>query len=854
MSHRSTRAGVARNEQEALSRSLLAAALGLFLLALPGAAQEWKSPLWGRDYILIDKEDGAADVAKILGPDSVAYEAFTAAYVPRESGAAVGRALEQAGVRYERETDRWETLARRDRERSTAWSGLGIKPRPLPNLYLARFAFPILPEWLKTASACGAEVKVVLDSTTVILRSGSPGSLFRCGGFRHLAWLDPFSTEDRAEPELFADSEAPDPGSFSLQFFPGTAFETALGSLPPGTELIGSDLSPLTGTLSLQVTATREEIVQLIEESEHLLAVTRRGQDAPSDERQGQILAGNHNGTAVTAPGYLTWLSGRGLSGSGNQQTVAVFDTGYDDGTSAGPHHPDLENPHRYLDGISYVTGAPLTDTGGHGTMVAGIISGNGAAGAGSGAADCQGFNYGTGIAPQTRLVPIKIFNYISTGTVSSTCSTSPSATADSTLRTAFEFSRNTSTGANKALLSNHSWNGASGYTTTSALFDEMVIDANTTLSGTQPMTVVVSAGNVGASNPACTTTPIDDSVRAPATAKNVITVGATESYRPVSMCQPPAGCGNWCSTLAQDATNINRLAYFSSKGKFFERFDLGDPPLTDLRYAHNVRIKPDLVAPGVRVTSTVPYQVPAFTCTNALCTQFYPASPLTYHSYAQGTSFSAPAVTGAAALLRKFLLDRGLDPAPSLVKAILVATADDLGNFPDYNGDHRPSYFYGWGRVNVNRATDSVARNYVNESAGLAVSTGQERSFPVTLGDPAKDIYIVLAWSDPPSVTGSSQTGLKNDLRLTVSEGVGSPFWRGNNFLENKSAGVDNGYSHRFVLGGDPTLEDSINTVEAVFIPANTFPAGKQLTIKVTGVSVTQGPQKFAVFSYNTV
>ena len=61
-------------------------------------------------------------------------------------------------------------------------------------------------------------------------------------------------------------------------------------------------------------------------------------------------------------------------------------------------------------DGNSYVSGTTLVDTGGHGTMVAGIISGNGATG--SGAADCQGFYYGTGIAPLTRLVPIKIFHY----------------------------------------------------------------------------------------------------------------------------------------------------------------------------------------------------------------------------------------------------------------------------------------------------------------------------------------------------------------------------------------------------------------------------------------------------------
>ena len=109
----------------------------------------------------------------------------------------------------------------------------------------------------------------------------------------------------------------------------------------------------------------------------------------------------------------------------------------------------------------------------------------------------------------------------------------------------------------------------------------------------------------------------------------------------------------------------------------------------------------------------------------------------------------------------------------------------------------------------------------------------------------------IVPAWSDPPSATStSSQVPLINDLRLTVN--YFASFWRGNNFNENKWGSLDNGYSYHFVLGGDPTLEDSINTVEAVFIPANTFSVDQQLTLKVTGVPVPSGPQKFALYGYN--
>jgi hypothetical protein len=41
------------------------------------------------------------------------------------------------------------------------------------------------------------------------------------------------------------------------------------------------------------------------------------------------------------------------------------------------------------------------------------------------------------------------------------------------------------------------------------------------------------------------------------------------------------------------------------------------------------------------------------------------------------------------------------------------------------------------------------------------------------------------------------------------------------------------------------------MNTVEAVFIPANTFPAGSQIILRVKGSSA-QSAQKFAIYAYN--
>jgi hypothetical protein len=154
---------------------------------------------------------------------------------------------------------------------------------------------------------------------------------------------------------------------------------------------------------------------------------------------------------------------------------------------------------------------------------------------------------------------------------------------------------------------------------------------------------------------------------------------------------------------------------------------------------------------------------------------------------------------------------------------------------------------------VSINRLTDPTAESFFRDNPAAPVSTGQTQSWTRTVSNPSKDIYIVLAWSDPPSdVPGSSQVALKNDLALTIEENAsGFPLWQGNNFRENKE-GVDNGYSHRFMGASDTTLVDSINNVEAVFIPAGTFSAGKTLTIKVKGTNVSQGSQAFSVYAWN--
>jgi subtilisin family serine protease len=536
-------------------------------------------------------------------------------------------------------------------------------------------------------------------------------------------------------------------------------------------------------------------------------------------------VAGNHTATAVTSPGYLTWLQNAGLRTAANQQTVCVMDLGYDDGQPwSGTQHPDLPTGARIVDAKSFVTGSTaVPDAFGHGTFVAGIIAGNGA----GGTVDGQGFRVGLGIAPDAKLVIAQIRDK-----AAGSCGYSTQLTATA-LGQVLDFCRATSSGVDKALVVNYSQNGTINYWDLEArLFDQRVIDGYSAGS-TEPLTIVVSAGNKGTGD--------DSMVQSPATGRNVIAVGSTQSYRPSTEAgAPPLACtGTFANSPTEEANDLSKVSSYSSRGAPFG-------PGTSATVLFT-RVKPDLVAPGGRAMSPVPLQSQDKYICQGLCRKYWldPPSGNNYHSYAQGTSFSAPVVSGVAALVRKWFLDRtpSINPSPALVKASLIATADDIGTT-----DHRPSNASGWGRVNLKRATDPAARFYIDNAP---VSTGGYLSLTKTIDDPTKATFVVLAWSDatPGTLTTTPIGPLVNNLSLSVDRAGAAIGWRGNNFNE-VLLGTDDGYSYTYTFGG--SLDDTINTVEAVFLPPNTFTAGQQVIIRVVGIDVPNGPQPIAVYAYN--
>jgi hypothetical protein len=924
-------------------RSILT--LPLFVLAaaisLPLAATPWQSPaLAGLEYVEVQKpvltiEGGGEEtlpsdpettfgplslkLLDLLGNSPVDYPSFVAAYVPKDQVATIEAEADAAGLLFTHGIDSWlqlpfhafETAAEEDRTSKDFPESFASTP--VSGFFLVQFAYPPKQKWLTEMETCGATPLGVFQARTYLFQAADTSVFLGCSPAPFVAWIDSYLTTDRIDPLLLTEESS---AGYLLQMRGDvdlSAKASSVGTLAPSIaldELISQDEPP---SRFLAVRTSFPDLANLAANDPDLLSIVPRGEAQWSDERQGQIVAGNvlANGQGLTGPGYRPWLECPPWSPPGNcksvlagtnHQLIGMIDSGFDDGSqplTGVNHHPDLEsvplppppalpgpdNEERLLEIKNFTNDLkkvppepqlpPSGDQAGHGTMVAGILVGQGHPqisdqpfGSGGptfvgGGKDDQGYFRGSGISPFSRLVVAQV-----SSNAAALIDTIPAGRHDRAL----QWMRSSGT-TDRAMTINESWNktqlvsgqvlALAAYDQGAQFYDARVLDADIVRPGLQPTTVVFSAGNQ-AYVPA-TNTSRYDSVGSPATAKNVITVGASESYRPLSQAgAPPLDCRDDNPNsppppkgrvgLSEDATNAGRVARFSGRGQVFQ--GKGIAPNKAL---HQVRIKPDLVAPGVRVFSTVPYNVP----------QTYPDSPQIgvgcaayfpplgsghYFTYGSGTSFAAPVVTGCAAHLRKWFMDRATNPSPALVKAALIATADNLGGL--VGNDHRPSASYGWGRVNLARMLDPRISRFFVDRADRPVSSTLPRVFERTISDTTRDTVVLLSWSDPPApIVGNSQAALVNNLQLVVEElnAAGGPTgnWRGNNFQENVK-GNDTGYSVRFPSAPDLPVTDSINTVEAVFIKANTVPAGRKLRITISAPAVTQGTQTFAVYALN--
>ena len=265
--------------------------------------------------------------------------------------------------------------------------------------------------------------------------------------------------------------------------------------------------------------------------------------------------------------------------------------------------------------------------------------------------------------------------------------------------------------------LSQNSWGFTYGPPNRYGRYDSATaaIDAVITGNKGKRISIMWAAGN---ERPTCDNGQYD-CIIIPGTAKNTITVGATNS-------------------------DDDSMTSFSSWG-----------PTDD------GRLKPDVVAPGCEaggegfIKSTLPgdtYGGPGW------C----------------GTSMATPAVSGSVALLiQDFNETHNIYPLPSTIKAILIHTAKDLGNAG-------PDYSFGYGRINATKAIDLIKSD--TESNNTIIEDeipeqGKEDIYEIKVPSGQIQLKVTLAWDDYQGTPNAAKE-LVNDLDLLLISPSGTNYY----------------------------------------------------------------------------
>ncbi|MDQ3985138.1 MAG: S8 family serine peptidase [Actinomycetota bacterium] len=323
-----------------------------------------------------------------------------------------------------------------------------------------------------------------------------------------------------------------------------------------------------------------------------------------------------------------------------------------------------------------------------------------------------------------------------------------------------------------------------------------------------EDMVVVTAVGNSGDMTPGLT--------EGPTTAKNDFSSGAgANGSRPMN--------------------SIDSLFRFSSRG-----------PTLDGRFG------PTVITPGISVISAKG------------------GSRSEAHAL-EGTSMSAPVLTGLATLTREYFYEgwgpsdgdgfgrgspsreRSHNPSAALVKAALVNGAERMRGW--YTGDsfeardedgQWPSNGQGFGRANLDNALffegDDLNNWYhdvwrADAEAFTALTGPQQRTYEIE-AHPDKPLDVTLAWTDAPNSLVGAGPSLINNLDLTVTSPDGTVYV-GNNFNTETDPSADAAFTEP-----GPAPPDTRNVEERVRIldPSGTY------TIKVAAPEVITGPQGFGL------
>ena len=624
------------------------------------------------------------------------------------------------------------------------------------SVYLLQFEGPVQADWKRVAEAAGVQLLSYLPDHTFTVRLSylSPAA---AGRLPHVRWVGPYQPAYKLDPSLDTLLGASDPLDVVVHLFPGesrSSVEKAIRAA--GGQVREAASSGLVGD-TLRATLTGADLAGLA----RLPAISWIAPYFPMEPFNDRAR------TVMAVDLAQATLAGLGTNLYGAGQIVSVADTGLDTGNESTL---SLDFRDHFVKG--YAIGRPGTGDWsdglagcsrwcGHGTHVAGSAVGSGInSGANPGTHDYD--SSFAGVAPQAGLIMQSLL------------------TASETFVTPLDLGNLFGPAHNDgARIHTNSWGHPTGGTSVNPTYGgydaaAASVDAFMWLNPTS--LVLFSAGNAGVDANGDGVIDLDQ-VASPATAKNVLSVGATENNRPPftgfgGYSNYKWGSGSWAPLYP---VNPIRDDYISNNPEGMAAFSSRGP-------ADDGRIKPDLVAPGTDIISARSHGLNAG----------YGWGPHDIeYIYNGGTSMAAPLTAGAAALVRQYYVDflGHTSPSAALVKATLINGAQNLAP-GQYGGggtqeipSASPNNVSGFGRVNLSNALGLNANEslrFWDHTAGLNV--GDTLTYTLAIiesGGPGEQFSAALCWTDWPGLVFAGKE-LINDLDLEVI-GPGDTRYRGN-------------------------------------------------------------------------
>ena len=582
--------------------------------------------------------------------------------------------------------------------------------------WLVQFDDVIQEEWKGALEAAGAKLKGYIPENAYLVEA-TPKQLAAIGALDHVAWVGEFlpdykrSGKVRAKlARVKAAAEADVASAYRVLLFSRDDLVAVAAKIEA---LAGAAVAAAEGDL-IQADLTAAQVEEITGWGEVQWVEPYVRPQLWNDVAVRTNLMGVSNAWSVL-----------GLTGAG--QTVAVCDTGLDTGNT-GNLHRDFTNR---VTGYGWSNGAYSAsyswgDFDSHGSHVCGSVLGNGTMSTG---------RY-KGVAYQANLI-----------IQGSQEDLSGIPTDVNTLfRQAF---------TNGARIHSDSWGYSdAGYYHTDSRNLDMFTWSNKT------MLVLVAAGNQGID--ANSDGVVDlDSIGSPGTAKNCLTVGASENDR------PEFSSYTWGDSWPDDYP-ANPIAADEISGAY-DNTNQGLAAFSSRGPCDDGRIKPDIVAPGTDIISTR-----SRSTTN---TGWGVVTANTNYLYMGGTSMATPLTAGAVALARQWVTTTGgiTNPSGQLLKALLLNGARNMSPGQYGTGSYReiaavrPSNAQGWGHIDLYNTLQPATNQFLALIDTNSLSTGQTNVFTYSVSSGSTNkIIATMAYADYWGTAGSGKQ-LINDLDLTV-------------------------------------------------------------------------------------